>query len=93
MNDMVMSMSMSRGDEHKGGDGEVLIATIDVRQLHALSWPIMRALAPRFVEASELRHYLEHALSTGHWACVRAIPSRNSEGNKHVFDVFGVSAH
>jgi hypothetical protein len=87
---MVMSMSVER----RGGGSvvhEEFIATVDVRQLHALRWPIMRALAPHFVEASELRHYLESTLSSGRWTCVRAVPSRRSEAAGHVFDVFGTS--
>jgi hypothetical protein len=85
---MVMSMSIER---QGGGGGQEFIATVDVRQLHALRWPIMRALAPHFVEASELRHYLEDALRTGRWTCVRAVPSLHADYAGHVFDVFGTS--
>jgi hypothetical protein len=86
---MVMSMSVqNRG----GGDVETFIATVDVRHLHALRWPIMRALAPHFVEASELRHYLEDTLSTGRWTCVRAVPNLRTDNAGHVFDVFGTSS-
>jgi hypothetical protein len=85
---MVMSMSI---EGQRGGDFEEFIATVDIRQLHALSWPVMRALAPHFVEASELRHYLEEVLRTGRWTGVRAVPSLRAEYAGHVFDVFGTS--
>jgi hypothetical protein len=86
---MVMSMTV---ETRHGGDSEEFIATVDVRQLHALHWPIMRALAPHFVEASELRHYLEDALHSGRWSCVRAVPSLRPDDAGHVFDVFGTSS-
>jgi hypothetical protein len=85
---MVVSMTI---EAQRGGEFEEFIATVDVRQLHALRWPIMRALAPHFVEASELRHYLEDALHTGRWTCVRAVPSRRPDDAGHVFDVFGTN--
>ena len=44
---------------------EHFIGTVDVRELHELDWPIVRLLAPSFVERLELRRYKRHLLASG----------------------------
>ena len=73
---------------------EHFIGTVDVRELHELDWPIVRLLAPSFVERLELRRYKRHLLTSGRWDRVRAVPRRDSSGgvSPHVFDLYGVPA-
>jgi hypothetical protein len=70
------------------------IGTVDVRELHELSWPIMRLLARSWVERLELRRYKRHLLASGQWDRIRAIPRRDSSGgvSPYLFDLHGVPA-
>ncbi len=70
------------------------IATIDIQELRQLHWPIMRLLAPHFVEELELGRYMKGLLATRRWRDVRVVPHRMETGelSKHVFDVYGESA-
>jgi hypothetical protein len=70
------------------------IETVDVRELRELDWPIVRLLAPSFVERLELRRYKRHLLASGQWDRIRAIPRRDSSGgvSPNVFDLYGVPA-
>ena len=73
---------------------EHFIETVDVRELHELDWPIVRLMAPSFVERLELRRYKRHLLTSGRWDRVRAVPRRDSSGgvSPHLFDLYGVLA-
>jgi hypothetical protein len=76
-----------------GSRGE-FIAHVDAAILYQLRWPILRVLAPGYVEHVELTRYLDHLLATGDWLSVRAIPSR-AEGQPtraapHEFEIYGI---
>jgi hypothetical protein len=75
------------------GSRDEFIAHVDTAVLHQLRWPILRLLAPGYVERFELAHYLDHLLATGDWVSVRAIPSQ-AEGlpngaAQHQFEIYG----
>ncbi len=67
------------------------IGTVDIHDLRQLHWPLMRLLAPHFVEELELGRYMKGLLATGRWRDVRVVPHRSATGelSKHVFDVYG----
>ncbi len=70
------------------------IDTVDIHDLRQLRWPIMRMLAPHFVEEIELGRYVKGLLATRKWADVRVVPHRTPDGqiSRHVFDVYGEPA-
>ncbi len=70
------------------------IGTVDIHDLRQLHWPIMRLLAPHFVEELELGRYVKGLLATRRWRDVRVVPHRTEDGelSKHVFDVYGDTA-
>jgi hypothetical protein len=69
---------------------EQLVTTIDVRELHAIRWGIMRQMFPKFVEEIELGRYLRELLTSGHYGAVRVEPHQGPDGrpSTHIFDVF-----
>jgi hypothetical protein len=71
--------------------GEEFIGTVDVWALGQLRWPLMRAMARRFVETRELCRYERALLSSGRWSMVRCTPHPSERGAaSHLFDVYGV---
>jgi hypothetical protein len=71
--------------------GEEFIGTVDVWALRQLRWPLMRAMARRFVETRELCRYERTLLSSGRWSMVRCTPHPSELGSaSHLFDVYGV---
>jgi hypothetical protein len=72
------------------GDQEQFIGTVDVWQLRQMRWPIMRFLAPSFVERLELERYMRQLLLSHHWSSVRAEPHLDAAAARpHVFEVYG----
>jgi hypothetical protein len=74
---------------------EERIDTIDVWQLaRRARWPILRVLARRFVEETELGGYVRELLATRRWSLVRVVPHVDERGaqSTHVFDVYGIRA-
>ena len=66
---------------------EVSIGTVDVWQLErGVDWPIMKALAPGYVDQVALNRYVSKLLATHAWSCVWVRPHPNSA---HLYDVFG----
>ena len=73
---------------------EQFIGTVDVWELRQLRWPVMRAIARRFVETRELCRYERTLLSSGQWSRVRCTPQASGLGGaSHLFDVYGVPAY
>ena len=73
---------------------EHFLETVDVRDLNELRWPIVRLLAPAFVDRMELRRHKQRLLETGRWERIRAIPCRHSDGkvSTQVFELYGTPA-
>jgi hypothetical protein len=72
---------------------EEFIGTVDIGQLRQLRWPILRCLAPRFVEACELDQYMRGLLASERWTSVRVTPRATPTGaSPHVFEVYGRSS-
>jgi hypothetical protein len=72
--------------------GEQAVATVDLRRLSSGSlWPIMRLLAPDFVEQIEFGRYVRRLLATHRWSVVRVVPHPDAQNlpSKYVFDVYG----
>ena len=72
---------------------EQFIETINIHQLRSGTlWPIMRLLAPRFVEEIELGRYMRRLLGTHRWSVVRVVPLLTADHlpSKHIFDVYGL---
>ena len=69
---------------------EQLVTTIDVRELHAIRWGIMRQMFPKFVEEVELGRHLSELRTSGHYGAVRVEPHQGPDGrlSTHIFDVF-----
>ena len=73
------------------GEQEQFIGTVDVWQLRQMRWPIMRFLAPRFVERLELERYMGQLLASHHWSSVRAEPHLDpAVARPHVYEVYGL---
>ena len=70
------------------------LGQVDVRDLSHYRWPIIRAVASRFVDHLELRQYQRQLLSSGKWKVVRAEPHRDEAGvmSMHVFDLYASPA-
>jgi hypothetical protein len=69
-------------------DQEEHIGTVDVWQLGLLGrWPIMRMLAPGFVEELELGRYMRNLLASHRWRMVRVVPRANA---RNVLDIYGI---
>lgn len=69
---------------------EEFIETVDVWQLRQLRWPILRFLAPRFLEERELDRYMRGLLASGRWTCVRVSPQAPAASVRpHIFEVYG----
>jgi hypothetical protein len=68
-----------------------LIATVDLWQLGSRTrWPILRALAPRFVERLALAQYERELLATHRWSLIRVVPRREPGAPAtHQVDIFG----
>lgn len=73
---------------------EQFLETIDVRELNELRWPIVRLLAPSFVDRMELRRHNRRLLETGLWDRIRAVPYRHPDGkvSSQVFELYGTPA-
>ncbi len=75
--------------------GEQFIETVDLGQLRSGSlWPVMRVLAPAFVEEIELGRYMRRLLATHRWSVVGVVPHADVHHlpSKHVFDVYAQPA-
>jgi len=70
------------------------LGQVDVRHLSHYKWPIMRAVASRFVDRLELRHHQRQLLSSGKWRVIRAEPHRDEAGiaSMDVFDLYASPA-
>ena len=71
---------------------EQFIDTVDVHLLRSGTlWPIMRLLAPHYVEEIELGRYMRRLLATHRWSVIRVVPRAEPQMglSKHVFDVYG----
>jgi hypothetical protein len=71
------------------------LGQVDVRDLSYYRWPIIRAVAGRFVDRLELWRYQRQLLRGGEWSVIRAEPTRDKAGvaSTHVFDLYGSSAN
>jgi hypothetical protein len=70
------------------GADEVVIGEVPLSQVRGrVRWPLMRMMAPRFVEQVELQRYVRELLRSGRWSRVRVAPHPRSV---HVYDVYGV---
>jgi hypothetical protein len=70
------------------------LGQVDVRDLSHYQWPIIRAVAGRFVDRLELRQHQRQLLKSGRWKAIRAEPHRDEAGqlSPHVFDLYGSNA-
>jgi hypothetical protein len=81
-------------DEATTSKEEEYLGRVNVRDLGHRRWPIISALASRFVDRMELQRYQRRLLGSGKWKIVRAVPRRDESGvlSSHVFDVYAVPA-
>src|ERR1051326_1469712 len=76
----VVEQALGKEEELMAQATEHFLETVDVRDLNELRWPIVRLLAPAFVDRMELRRHKQRLLETGRWERIRAIPCRHSDG-------------